>query len=195
VIDQQKTELIYGFKTGGYYMCEGCYLSIPNTGMYVYNHVFKVPVKVLGLKFRTDSTHLFDSVDLILNPDTPIGYIDMATSKGSSTVVTSPSVVQYMQVGFNLSTPNEDLGTVTSIDTMSNTVTMSKQCTFDYTQYTPLFMNQYIVKDYSISSSGEHLIGYGTIDKFLTANSTIRLVYKNINAFQKSFAFNFEYEY
>lgn len=187
----------------GFYLMQGqtC-MVVPNSVSHQHFHDVKFPynVCIYGLEFRTNEIHRGDSIDIIFSPNTIVGVIFQRIDTSSTTFMVSPTVLENISMGFNVSISDGvntcDCGSLVSNDLNSGTITVeiAPNYIFDIGAYVSLSI--YAVKNYQITEPGKYKVGYGTLaGKTIPPNVVIRLVYHNQSDQQKTFAFAYEITY
>lgn len=186
----------------GYYMMEGYRDDIPaGQELHTSDVLFPFPVCIFGFNTHTTDLHSGDCIDVIVNPDTVVGVIMAGAAPGQTTFVVSPTVIQYMNVGFNMvltdGVNRSDCGIVISKDPNTSTITTTKPCNATFLPFQTLVqLNLYVVRNFHFGSPGKYEIGYGTLSgKPMPANVTWRLVYHNNSPGLPAKEFSFYYEY
>lgn len=187
--------------TQGYYMMEGSTTQTEEgMEMHVVDHAYKYPVCIFGLTLHNTPENFNDCIDVILNPDTVIGYLIAPATSGSTTIVVNPTVLQYANLGFHLTISDgvnrHDCDTVVEKNLDNNTVSVNLPLAYDFAPGSLVLLNLYIVKKYHICVTGRCEIGYGCMSgKTIPANTVVRVVYHNRNKQAKQVAYVYEYTY
>lgn len=189
--------------TSGYYRSESIVMNIPKgTVGDISTHDFSWPIDIQIWKndLVTLDNQIGDSVSVVINPDTIIGTLISDASIGQTVINVSPTVVTTAVKGFNAVLTDglikNDLGFITSVDTVNSQITFSKPLTNDFSTSTPTYVqiNIIIIKNQSILKA--ETIEYGTKGlKYMTlsANDIMRVYYTNNDGIAKICNWRIEY--
>ena len=190
-------------QTGGNFRCETVKIVIkPNT---IENFDFSWPfdMSVSALHFTTNSQHIGDSITTYIAPNTIVGYITQDANVGDTVIHVSPTVLQYINIGYLMSLFNgvqvSNLGYVLGKDEVNGTITTESPNTIQFAAASPTYVTQVIsnIHEFEIGDPNKYDIGQSLLEGgLIPANTTVRLSYNNKSLTDvKSFIFYFEYFY
>lgn len=162
---------------------------------------FKYNISALAIEFVSDSNNQGDMIEMVIGPDSGIGYITSDVSINDTVINVDNDVLTYVQIGYKVKlfdgTNIEDLGLVLSIDKDNKTITVENPSTQTFSATTPstgVLLNAYVIEDYTIGKPGRWVIGESKIGgSFIKANTTIRFIYHNNTGGAKNFTAQLEY--
>lgn len=187
--------------TQGYYQMQGHTVNISASNTTIYDMVHKIPICVYGTSFTSGTQHNGDSIDIIINPDTPLGVITQSANIGDKTFTVSQTVIDNIKIGFDVKLHDNTninlLGVVLSIDNAAMTITTEFPTTNTFNaNTTAVVIDVHIVKNYNIGEPWHHSIGSGTLaGKYLPAGTKIRIVYTNNSDTEKVMNYATELNY
>ena len=183
-------------ETNAYYMMEGMSFKIPaSSNVYIENVILSVGQAIYGMKIGVDPVYIDDSLSLIVNPDLPLGIVTTPALMGDTVLSVSDTVVCNAVPGFYVKL-NDNEYKIVQKDISGSTMTILPPLLSDISAGTVVLLNIYVIKNFKMMIAKTINIGYGTLgSKFIAAGSTIRLIYENTNAVDKTCIVNFEYTY
>ena len=188
----------------GWYQSTAMCLTVPGaTGTYIQDTSWPCDIILWTATIYIDDQSTGDMFEIIVAPDTAIGYLTASCASSSTTMTVSPTVIAFVQRGLDLKLNNgtniNNLGRITAIDTNTNTITFETATTNTFAMYTPVYLGIYVIRDYNISSSMVgackciDFAGKGLRGKVIPANTLVRFSYKNNSAIAKDVSIKIEY--
>lgn len=188
----------------GWYQSTSLAMGITGaTGTYTQDYSWPCDILLWTAAIFYDSTAANDHFQIIVAPDTAIGYLTAICNSGSTTMTVSPTVLAFIQRGLNLALNDgvnkNQLGRVTAINTNTNIVTFETTTANTFAMYTPVYISIYMVRDFflapSIVSTGSSIkfAGKGLRGKTIPANTIVRFCYTNNSAVAKNMSIQMEY--
>lgn len=185
--------------THGFYMIHGFTMSDITMGTTKKSFTMATKRCMYGVRLNMKESNLGDSVSIIINPDTLVGYVTTPITAGDITIHVSQTVVDNMLPGFYIKfgLNEDDHHMISEVDIANQTLTLCHAMPHDVAAYSMVYLDLHIVKDYTIDVIGIHKMGYGTFaGKVLPSGTVIQIVYKcNHPDMTKTLTFNAEYTY
>jgi hypothetical protein len=198
--------------TQGYYQCRGLRVDVDASPMTYATTVFSHPVVVYGGRFMATIEHVGDTLDVLINPNTPIGALTAAAAPGDVTISVTDSVAQYAKVGFGIAlhdpaaapgaTQFAQVARVVQVSAPSSggaTLVLDQALGADAGSFpagTLVLLRIHIVDSLPIEAPGQHSFGYGTgAGKLLPADTVVGVEYQNASGTPKTFSLIYEITY
>jgi len=144
------------------------------------------PVNILGIWINITEDMIGDVVNLYVAPNTTIGVIGAAVAVDDITITCSSTVFNYIKVGYEVRITNgvfvDDLGEVTSVNSMTRQITTTHPSTHIYSQFSPTYvqMSVHMLHDCELGAVGRMPIGSTKIGaSYVPAGLAIHAYYKN----------------
>lgn len=156
----------------------------------------KKDIGVLSYSFIGKDENDGDGIDVLIYPNTVIGYITADLSTGGTVINVSQTVIDNIYIGFYCRLDNgamlECMGEVLEIDKANNQITVEKPSSNNWSAASPTYVKITIkmadVKD--IGPVGRHNEGEEKIGgSLLLKNKPIRVIYHNHTGGAKKFVF------
>jgi len=212
-IDQLTTTIVQTVSTkevivtdgaDGWYQATSIHMAVTGaTGTYVEDTSWPCDIILWTATIYIDDQSTGDMFEIIVAPDTAIGYLTASCASSSTTMTVSPTVIAFVQRGLDLKLNNgtniNNLGRITAIDTNTNTITFETATTNTFAMYTPVYLGIYVIRNYNLSSSMVgackciDFAGKGLRGKVIPANTLVRFSYKNNSAIAKDVSIKIEY--
>jgi hypothetical protein len=183
--------------TGGNYRSESKKIIIqPNTTQ-SYTYVWPYRTSVLEMRFITEEIHRNDILNFYIGRNTVIGVTISDTVIGSNTISVSPTVVQYINLGYMINITNT-LGSVMILgdvlNVSGNTLTVQNNITDVFTAGSYILMTVQPVRNYIISAPWEYNVGRSKIgSSSIPKNTNLSIEYTNTGTVAKTFVWYFDY--
>jgi len=187
----------------GYYQCTTVDLDMPTcTPGTIFTKDISWPMRVLlwTTSFYLPENSAGDVFDVIAAPDTPIGYLIAQASADSTTISVSPTVIQNMIPGLDITlydgVNRNDLGRIVSCDAENSTVTFEDATINSFNIGTIVLFNLKNVRQFDVCrdiATEVHLAAGWVKYKEIPPNTTLRMVYYNNNGGTKCIAMKVEY--
>lgn len=185
---------------GGYFLCDQITMNIPtgSTGLDTnYDVSYPYNINAFNVTFLSSSNNIGDVVNVITIPDTPIGILLSGMTGGVNSL--NISNTQLLNNGFFITitdgTNTDDLGEITSIDTVNGIITCSVETVNSYAAGSTILIGISRVRNFLINQSGVIKLGISKIGSAgLPAGKISRLIYTNNSVDSKTFAFMIELE-
>lgn len=180
------------YKTGGHYQAITLILDISgSTGLYTKDISFPFPIGIFSASWFCNTENLGDIASFIIAPDRIIGIITSAVTSGDTYIYVSPTVIQYLKIGYSVKINNENLGRAYEVDSINNRIKTEYKPINNYSINTPTYikMSINIVEYFYFSGIGQGKIGDGKIGaEIIPSNTVLRIEYNNNNGRQKVFS-------
>lgn len=213
VIDQSTVSVVQTVTTeevivtdgaDGWYQSTAISMDVPGaTGTYTEDTSWPCDIILWTAVIYLDANSTGDSFQIIVAPNTAIGYLTAGCTSSSTTITVSPTVIAFVQRGLELTLNdgvNENqLGRITAIDTNTNTITFETATTNTFSAFTPVYISIYVIRNFITPSSmvgATKLIsfaGKGLRGKIIPANTLVRYTYTNNSAVAKNVSIKLEY--
>lgn len=201
-ISNNNVRIIEEYKeTGGYFQAKSVKFVCP-VGVSTHDLVWPIPISVLSLSFITTDDHIGDTISNIVAPNTIVGAITSDVNTSDTVINVSQTVIDYINLGFFINITDfvnsDNLGRVTFVDTINNTITVETPVTNTFLAATPTYIQMSVktIHDYTIGNPGKYVIGKSKIGgSYLAANTTIRVEYTNNGGSSKDFFTTIEFLY
>lgn len=171
-------------------------------GVTVTTHIWGYPIGVLGLWASFRENNMGDVIDIVANPETPVGVLTAPALAGDTVLNVSSTVIQYMKRGYDLyitdGVNTEDLEAVTNVDMANSQVTVIKPLQNNYSPLSPTIikMSVYFVKNMEIGAIGRFAVGTTKIGgAMFPAGVSIVVKYYNKTNETKRIVSDLEYLY
>ena len=169
IIDEVSSELIKikeeETPTGGHYRVASIILTAGPLSTTIINHSFPYPIGVISAKLMTNESNIGDNLTVSVAPDTTIGAIIAPVSPGDRLIHVSPTVIQYIEIGFRVKlvdfTNASDLGDVISIDKTNYTITTDLGATHGFSPLSPTFVKMTVIFADKLTFGGGGLYSFG----------------------------------
>ena len=182
--------------TGGHYQKKGYTLSVSASTDQSLDISFPFDISLLAADYSTSSDHEGDQLAAIVSPDTILGLTAVAHSVDDTVITVPQTVIDNAFIGGFLKVGSEEYSRIASIDEDNLTVTIedglsSAQSSGVAIKFEARFLDYIYIGPGAPWEVGKNKSG----SSFLSANTTIRLKYKNNNGSAKDFYVNLEYLY
>ena len=188
----------------GWYQSTALCLTIPGaTGTYTQDTSWPCEIVLWTANVFIDPQSAGDDMEILVSPDTAIGYLTATCNTGSTTITVSPTVIAFVQRGLELTLNDgsnvNKLGRITAINTNTSVITFETTTTNTFNMYTPVYISIYIVRDYHIcpsmvaTHSSLNFAGKGLKGKIIPANTIVRFKYISNTPVAKSISMQVEY--
>jgi hypothetical protein len=156
-------------------------------------------VGILAFNMDITPSNIGDSFEIYIMPKTPIGVLTAAAAVGSTVISLPPSVIIYLQIGYQLSFTSSTTGLyeeeseIIAMNTTNNTVTLKTGVItgFNVGDYVGFLVCKF--KTYYMAVSGTNTIGnYLRAAQFPTSTS-VQIRYTNFSSNSKIFVYGCEY--
>lgn len=161
-----------------------------------------IPISILAAHIIGEPKYDGDTIEFQIAPNTTIGALAADAAAGTNTLVVSPTVLEYLEVGFWVDlfdgTQLIDCGQALAIDLETGIVTIEKPLVEALTAATPIYlqMTAKMVPHGKLPTSSRLLLGGNKIGgTLLDANISLKIIYKNHDGLAKTFDFWLEYMY
>jgi hypothetical protein len=189
--------------TGGNFRSETCKLIAKPNGIQSFDFSWPFDMSVSTVHFVTNAQHIGDEITSIIAPNTIVGYITAPVSIGDTIINVSPTVLQYVFIGYIVKLYDginmSHMGYVLSKDIVNGTITLQTPSTHEFSPISPTYVMLEIsnIHSFEIGDPNKYDIGQSVIGSgLIPANTVIRIQYKNKSKTDaKSFIFYFEYFY
>ena len=181
--------------TGGNFRVQGYTLVIPANTCQVKSVSWKYPVSLLGTLFTDRLVYSGCVMNVVSAENTIVGVLTGASQLSSPVLNVSPTVLQYVMLGYEIKLNAEIIGEVIGIDFSTGTITLDKDLETEYPMWTPVAMQSVNIKDYNLGSQdSKHTIGKKKIGGHYVPANVVSSVYFKNNTNQE-IVFKFEIEY
>lgn len=183
--------------TNGNYCGEGRSYIIPaGTSVFTQDIPINIPMCVFGMRLCVREEHYGDMVSFVGMPDTIVGVLTEPTDISTNIIHVSETVLQHVIPGYYISLNGEEQQ-VTHINKETGTLKTKEPFNTLYEIGTPVKLNVYIVRNYSLDAPGSLEVGYGAFGgKVIPQDATLRMIYYKADATRsKTFSFNVEFMY
>jgi hypothetical protein len=192
-------------ETQGNYGTESVQIDIP-AGSVGDVHIEEVPawdfdINVMSFSYKSEETHSGDYMNAFVAKDTDIGPLIADVSAGTITFSAVAATIAYMQKGYFLKlddgTNTDDLGVITDVDTVNNTVTTKSATTNAFLAATPTkFLISRKMMHRIIGGPWNYSIGKDKIgSSFLQAGMVVTIEYTNNSTDAKTLIVDVNYLY
>jgi hypothetical protein len=180
--------------TGGNFRCEGKKFTIPANTITSSSISWPYNITVLETFFTGKTAQLGNELSVIVAPETTVGILRESVSSGATVLPVSLTVIQNINVGYELFIGSTNLGEIISKDDNALTVTLLSTIGTGYSANSLVKMQVVNIKNLEITNTGRYTIGRSKIGgKHLPANVPVKLVYTNNT--NTEVVFNYEIEY
>lgn len=182
---------------GGYFSCEQINVNVAASSITNYDVSFPYNINAFTVTFLPSAENIGDIINIVTIPNTPIGGLLANISSGVNTLnISNVNLVSY---GFSVSITDgintDDLGEITSIDIVNNTITCSVNTVNNFNAGSVILIGIPRVKNFLITKAGIITLGIAKIGSSgLPSNKISRLIYTNNSSSDKTFAFMMEIE-
>lgn len=183
-------------RTGGAYMGKGLEHIVPavvGTSETIYTMPF--PVAMMAFEYSPTSDMIGDYFTVCIAPRTTVGAITATVNTGDTVLNVSPTVVENVKLGYKIMLDDggvqENVGYVSAIDTVNNTITVSDAVTNTFLVSSPTYVKITIcmVDRVRIGGLGVFELGASKIGgSYLPAGTPWSIEYENNNGLAKSFS-------
>lgn len=194
----------YGNKTGGNFgsKCISLYIDSSDPGeVSSHNFSFPIPISLFSAQFIGSNECGGDEVEMHVASDTLIGLLTADVAVDDDIITVSPGAYSYLKVGYYMTltaAPDyNDLGIVMEKQT-NNKIKVQNKATTAFAAATPTYvlMTIKMIPFGRLPASSRLVIGESKIGgTYLPANTTIDIVYKNLDGVAKNLEFWLEYMY
>jgi len=190
---------------GSYFNYETLEFSIPAgaTGaITTHSHSWPMAVQIWLPTFYVGPDNVGDKFDIVAAPDTTIGGIGVTGTIGDTTLVVSPTVLQYIQAGFYVTLTDiyaspptvQELNRCVGIDKTNSTITVETALTANANPGSLISIDAYMVKNAVLDHVTDiEMAKKGIRGKILDANTPVTLYYTNNSAAAKKFNLHVQY--
>ena len=171
----------------------------------VTTHDFTWPMDILFWKAEIypDISNVGDQIDVIADPMKISGVLTVDAITGDtilnvpSALVNSENISKGLEITLNDNTNSQNVGRITAINTVNNTITVENALSFNFNSGTVIYTNVLLIKEKQIHKDNYKIkIGAkGFSGIFFTANTVLRSNYTNNNGLAKTLYFDLEYYY
>lgn len=187
-------------KTQGNYKVEGITISAPANTTTTSTFSWKYPTSVMATKVFVPPDNHGDVMHGKIVLPIPIGTTTAPASPGDHSVQVSPSVLEYINIGYTLKVSdgvNTDvLNEVCNIDAANNVVHVCTPFTHSFAAGSYVYFERMVVKNLVLCSGMHMTLGDATSGGIpLPANIPITVVYENRHNSDVSFTFYIEHLY
>lgn len=190
--------------TGGNFRSE-CHDLFGATGPGVSTNkdfIWPFPITVLEIKINVEEHHRGDMVGLEVGPDTVIGAITSPITAGATSITVSPTVLQFLMLGYFLSLTDgvnvDRCGRVININKTTATVTFETPTTNSFSHASPTYVRQTVsvLDNFTLGPPWMLSIGDSKIGgAHIPANTTVRTIITNNSNYSKVLNAQIEYLY
>lgn len=187
--------------TGGHFKTETIVMNINASSTFEQAYTWAYPISILAVYLVTKSTHEGDNLEITVAPNTIIGGIVSSVSAGDTIITVSDTVIENTNIGYKLylddGTNNDDLGYVTSINTITKEITLSTPTTNPFsTSNTSVRRTVFYAENYEFGPPWEYVIGESKIGaSYLPTGVSINVKYTNNTSESKKLIARLEFLY
>lgn len=190
----------------GYYQATTIPITVPglNPGtVYTQDISFPHDTYIWTCEFQSDSLMVGDVFNVIVSPDTTVGYITQNELTGSNvlhvsqTIFSSNIVANGMHVSITDGATSQNLGRIISMDSVSETITVEHPLSHNFNTGNLLNISIYLIRDQFIGYSNKNYVygKKGFSARKLPKNTIMRFAYTNNTGTPKQLNFDMEYNY
>ncbi len=181
--------------TGGNFRVEAFSFTVPANTTESLGISWKYPVSLLGTLFTDRVSYDGCVMNVISAENTVVGVLTAASVISSPVLTVSPTVLQYVMLGYEIKLGGEVIGEIIGVDFNASTITLDTDLETVYPVYTPVMMQIVNIKNYLLGSQdNKHTIGKKKIGgHYIPANVVSRLYFQNTTANDIIFKFELEY--
>jgi hypothetical protein len=182
--------------TGGNFRCEGKKFTIGANSTASSTISWPYNITVLETFFSGSTAQIGNELDVIVAPETTVGILRESVSSGATVLPVSLTVVQNINVGYELFIGSVNLGEIISKDDVLLTVTLGTAIDAGYSANSLVKMQVINIKNLEIHSTSRYTIGRSKIGgRYLPANVPVKLIYTNNTNAEVTFNYEIEYLY
>lgn len=188
----------------GFFRTRAINISIAANETKVYDITWPFNIAPLAVTLLPTIDNLNDSLTIDVSPNKIVGTLTANAEIGVTTLSVSPTVIEYIEIGFYCSlydgTNTNELGYVLAKNFVNNTITVEVAPTNQFLATTPTYVRltvQYL-GPWDIYSIGNQNIPLGNSkigSSSILANEIVRLTYVNNSASAKTFSSYVEFLY
>lgn len=183
--------------TQGMFKRKGYKRAIPSGQTVDFDHIWKIGISVLEVGYFATSANVGDEINLTVSPNTPLGSLQLQADQGTSILIISSPILPQMGKGFYIKLADGTiLGTVLSVDTTNQTITLCSNLNETLIIGTLLFFEVVMIENEYIHLPQLVKINRASISSTpLKANTIARLQYINNSDTNKEFVYYINYTY
>lgn len=202
----EPNETILRDGTHGYYQSTTIPINIPagTPGYtYIFDYSFPYDIAIWTSNFTSSADLVGDSFDIIIGPNTTLGYLTQTGNIGDTVLHCSDSIFAsgYMANGIHVNIKNgpteQNVEHSSLVNATNKTITVYKALETTFNIGSLVQINTYIVKNQVIGHANK-TYNYGTkgiATRKVPKGIKTRFIYKNNNGLEKTFYFDMEYNY
>jgi hypothetical protein len=202
----EPNETILRDGTQGYYQSTTIPILIPagTPGYtYIFDYSFPYDIAIWTSNFTSSAELVGDSFDIIIGPNSTIGYLTQQANIGDTVLHCSDTVFStgYMANGIHVTIKNgateQNVEHVSEVNPTGKTIRVFKELESTYNIGSLVQINTYIVKNQVIGNVGKtyHYGSKGIATRKVPKGVNTRFLYKNNNGLEKNLYFDMEYNY
>lgn len=179
-------------QTGGNFQtrCNFICATGPTGTIFIKDFVFPYDKSILNTQLITKGCQEGDYFNLLVAPNTPIGYLTQSTITGATILNVTNSVTTNIKNGYGIKVTNgiitNDGGEVINVDSASGTIQIDTPLTNTFSNTLPtgiILQTIYMSKEFYLPPDGRYPLGLGKIGaSYLPANRTVRFEYHKTTA-------------
>lgn len=185
--------------TQGHYQATSIVLDIPAlVGTYSTDLIYPYYISITSAQWFCNIESLGDVASFVIAPDTLIGTITQDANSGDTIIHVSDSVLSNIQLGYEVKVGNDELGKTYDVDMINKTITteIALQNSYSASEATFVFITVNVVDKFLYTGVGLVEIGDAKIgSSLIPPNTTMRVIYNNINGLAKKIAIFIDYSY
>lgn len=184
--------------TGGNFRSESYPLVIAANSSNSLSYIKKYRVSVLELRFSTEENQKNDVLNAFVAKNTAIGVLGSNAIIGNTSFYVSPTVIQYLQVGYVLAITDgvnsQELGDCEYIS--GNNVSFTDALLYNFSVGSAIKMSVQNIRNYTIGHANTYIIGASKSgSSSIPANTLLTLEYTNNSSTEKTLYFYYDYLY
>jgi hypothetical protein len=183
--------------TGGNFRCEGKKFTIAANTTTSQTVSWPYNISVLQSFFTSTAEQEGNILDVVTGPATVVGTLTSSIASGVTVLPVSLTVIQNMNLGYEVLIGSDLLGEVISIDENALTLTIGTATGSAYTEGAYVKLQVINIKNFEITGES-HRVAIGaskTGGKHLPANLPVKLTYQNNTNTEIVFRYQIEYLY
>ena len=183
--------------TGGNFRCEGKKFTIAANTTTSQTVSWPYNISVLQSFFTSTTEQEGNVLDVLTGPATVVGTLTSSIASGVTVLPVSLTVIQNMNIGYEVLVGSDLLGEVISIDENALTLTIGTATGSAYSSGAVVKMQLTNIKNFEITGDCSRVVigASKTGGKHLPANLPVKLTYQNNSNAEVVFRYQIEYLY
>lgn len=172
-------------------------VNVPaEVGTFTTSISFPYEIGILRAKWFNKTTFGGDSVAVKIAPNTPIGVVVVEALEGSNTITCSSTVINNINIGYEVLINGQSLGAVIGIDTTNSTITTEIALNSTATVGSYVLQTINVVPFLYLDEVDSMMVLEGDDEYLLLPpNVPIVIYYTNNNGLAKTYSVKLEYKY